>query len=131
MLNFDEKKERLFEYFDAQNQIVAVWLIGSYGTAAQHQNSDIDFAILFAPNIERNTELVIESDICEILNTDKVDVVNAFRAPILLRARIIDTGKMLVSKDDLSMADFVEQTLTYYYDEIISREKYNREYRAA
>ncbi len=46
MLNVDNKLPDLVSFFKARDDIVAVWIVGSYGTKYQTENSDIDLAIL-------------------------------------------------------------------------------------
>lgn len=49
MINIDAKLEALKKYFKSNNNIVAAWFIGSYGTEMQREDSDI--ALLFNQSI--------------------------------------------------------------------------------
>lgn len=44
MINIDSKLDNLIDYFKSNENILAAWLIGSYGTEKQTENSDIDIA---------------------------------------------------------------------------------------
>lgn len=46
MINIESKKAQLEEYFRKQKNILAVWIIGSYGTEYQREDSDMDIALL-------------------------------------------------------------------------------------
>ncbi|MDF2505477.1 nucleotidyltransferase domain-containing protein [Clostridium sp.] len=55
MLNVENKIESLKKYFSEQPNILGVWIIGSYGTEYQREDSDIDFSILYGKYISKRS----------------------------------------------------------------------------
>jgi len=116
MLNVDNKLPELISFFKARDDIVAVWIVGSYGTKYQTENSDIDLAILFSKEIRFFDELDLEVQISDILQTDKVDIINLNKAPLTLRFKAISEGREIIKKDSIKVADFEEVVLDLYQD---------------
>jgi len=59
MINIEDKIITLIKYFETNEDILAVWLIGSYGTEYQREESDIDFSILFNKDVSIIQEMKI------------------------------------------------------------------------
>jgi len=116
MLNVDKKFPELISFFKTRDDIVAVWIVGSYGTKYQTENSDIDLAILFSKEISFFDELDLEVQICDILQTDKVDIINLNKAPLTLQFKAISEGREIIKKDPIKVADFEEVVLDLYQD---------------
>lgn len=116
MLNVDNKLPELISFFKARDDILAVWIIGSYGTKYQTENSDIDLAILFSKEISFFDELDLEVQVSDILQTDKVDIINLNKAPLTLQFKTISEGREIIKKDPIKVADFEEIILDLYQD---------------
>jgi len=116
MLNVDNKLPELISFFKVRDDIVAVLIVGSYGTKYQTENSDIDLAILFSKEISFFDELDLEVQICDILQTDKVDIINLNKAPLTLQFKAISEGREIIKKDPIKVADFEEVVLDLYQD---------------
>ncbi|ADQ45257.1 DNA polymerase beta domain protein region [Caldicellulosiruptor kronotskyensis 2002] len=116
MLNIESKLPKLIEYFSSTPEILGVWIIGSYGTEFQTEDSDIDLAILFDKDMSIFEEIDIEIKICEILETDMVDIVNLNKAPLTLQFKTISEGRQIFERDFKKVADFEEQVLDLYQD---------------
>lgn len=139
MLNVDNKLPDLVSFFKARDYIVAVWTVGSYGTKYQTENSDIDLAILFSKEISFFDELDLEVQICDILQTDRVDIINLNKAPLTLQFKAISEGREVIKKDPIKVADFEEVVLDLYqdheyfyrtfYKELRERNNYESQYR--
>ena len=84
MVNIDAKLDDLKKYFKSNSNIVAVWFIGSYGTAMQTEDSDIDIALLFDKPIGIMEEMDVACKISEIVEFDNIDTINLLSAPITL-----------------------------------------------
>lgn len=117
MVNIDAKIDNLKKYFMSNNNIVAVWIIGSYGTKQQTENSDIDIALLFNKPINIMDEMDISCKISEILNFDNIDTINILDAPITLQFKVIDEGRNIYEKDYYKVCDFMEEVFKKYTDE--------------
>lgn len=117
MVNIDAKLEELKEYFKSNNNIIAVWFIGSYGTEMQREDSDIDIALLFDQTIGIMDEMRIACEISEIVQFDNIDTINLLNAPITLQFKVIDEGRNIYEKDYYKVCDFMEKVFNRYRDE--------------
>ncbi|MCK8826566.1 nucleotidyltransferase domain-containing protein [Natroniella acetigena] len=133
MIEIEEKLEHLKGYFKEEEDIIAVYLFGSYGTDRQTELSDIDFAILFKKDKEINLmrEMEIMAQISLILKVEDIDLVNLNKVPIHLQHEIIRTGDLIYERNKDKVSDFIQYVLTYYYDERIRLNKYYDEYKRA
>ncbi|NFT06260.1 nucleotidyltransferase domain-containing protein [Clostridium botulinum] len=117
MINIDNKINDLKNYFKSNDNIVAAWFTGSYGTEYQREDSDIDIALLFEKSIGIMEEMDIACRISEILDFDNVDTINLLSAPITLKFKVIDEGRSIYEKDYYKVCDFMEEVFNKYRDE--------------
>ncbi|WP_252251378.1 nucleotidyltransferase domain-containing protein [Clostridium sp. VAP52] len=117
MINIDNKINDLKNYFKSDDNIVAAWFTGSYGTEYQREDSDIDIALLFEKSIGIMEEMDIACRISEILDFDNVDTINLLSAPITLKFKVIDEGRSIYEKDYYKVCDFMEEVFNKYRDE--------------
>ena len=131
LINIDDKIEELKDYFLKQEDILAVYIFGSYGTEYQTPLSDVDFAVLFKQEAEINLmrEMEIMSQITLITKVEDIDLVNLNQAPVLLQHKAIKEGKLIFEREENKVSEFIEYVLTYYYDAKIRSEVFNQEYR--
>lgn len=120
-------------YLSRQNDIVAVYLFGSFGTEFQNKFSDLDIGVIFYPGKlpDLRRELSIEAEISLLLGIERIDLVNLNRAPIQLRFKAVAKGTILFEADVNALADFLEDTYRIYGDYQVDLETYYREYRKA
>lgn len=116
--DIDTLTAKLKKALEANNDIAAVYLFGSYGTDFQTEHSDIDLGIIFLPQIKAGLrkELELEVDLSLALGTDQIDVVNLNKAPIQLRYRAITEGRLIYEADYIATSNFLEETYRYYLD---------------
>ena len=131
MLRLEDKFEQLRKFLADQSIVEAAWIFGSYGTDTQNENSDIDIAVLFGRETLLAEELKLESDICELLRTDQVDVVILNNASIFMKHSVFVSGKLLYERTADTESDFFESVMKYYPDAAIYRRKFDAEYFAA
>lgn len=117
MINIDDKIEDLKSYFKSNDNIVAAWFIGSYGTENQTEDSDIDIALLFDKQVGIMDEMDISCRISEIVKFENIDTINLLDAPITLQFKVIDEGRSIYEKDYYKVCDFMEETFNGYRDE--------------
>ncbi len=117
MINIDAKQNDLKNYLISNTNIVAAWFIGSYGTADQTEDSDIDIALLFDKPVDILAEMEILCKISEIVEFDNIDTINLLCAPITLQFKVIDEGRSIYEKDYYKVCDFMEETFNKYRDE--------------
>lgn len=140
--NISKKNDRGFtvpvlkavqDYLSRQDDIVAVYLFGSFGTEFQNKFSDLDLGVFFysgkLPDLKR--ELSIEADLSLLLGIEKIDMVNLNRAPIQLRFKAVAKGIQVFEADTNTLAGFLEDTYRKYGDYRVDLDTYYREYRKA
>ncbi|MFL6235287.1 MAG: type VII toxin-antitoxin system MntA family adenylyltransferase antitoxin [Thermoanaerobaculia bacterium] len=123
----------LREYLENVGGLVAAWVFGSYGTPFQTPLSDLDLALLFrrdrVPDLPRQGQLY--ADIPEILHEEDVSITILNRAPVLFQFRVLETGRLLLCRDPIALADFTEEVISRHADFIIYYEKLLKEYNEA
>jgi predicted nucleotidyltransferase len=120
----------LVERLRAEPDLLAVYLYGSYGTAAQTTLSDVDLALLFksgsAPDFDR--EMRVRGDILETLGEEDVSIMLLERSDPIFQHEVLRTGRLLLCADETALADFVEQVLDRHADFVIDHQRFLVEY---
>jgi predicted nucleotidyltransferase len=124
----ETKIQRLKSYAEKNENIVAVYIFGSYGTKHQHFSSDMDFAVLFKESVTLFEELEIESDISQIFERDDIELVNLNKAAIDISHQVLYTGDLLFCRDEILLADFKEKVFNIYGDYGIVLKKFYDDY---
>lgn len=128
MINIEDKIITLIKYFETNDDIQAVWLIGSYGTEYQTEKSDIDFSILFNKDISIIEEMKVSCDISDIVGYENVDTIDLRKAPISLQFKTIKEGKSLYEADFIKTSDYIEYVINRYRDEKYYIESFRKDY---
>lgn len=105
-----------------------MWIVGSYGTEYQREDSDIDFAILFDRDIDDLEETKFACDIIEVLNIENIDTINLRKAPITLQFKAIKDGRNLYEADYIKVCDYIEYVIGNYGDKKYYLDKFERDY---
>ena len=114
------EKESILETFKAclQNEadLIFAYLHGSFFT--EDRFKDIDIAVFLdpLPSSPLEAELELESKLSEALKGYPVDVRILNSASLSFRYNVIKYGQPIVVKDDDIRSDFVETTLSRYFD---------------
>ncbi len=121
------------DYLSRQDDIVALYLFGSFGTEFQNNFSDLDLGVVYYPGKlpDLKRELSIEADLSLLLGIERIDLVNLNRAPTQLRFKAVAKGILLFEADANTLAGFLEDTYRKYGDYQVDLETYYREYRKA
>lgn len=129
-IDVDERLPALRKALQALAGIASCHLFGSYGTPWQTPLSDVDLALLFRPGFAPtgSEELDLVGTVSEALQEDDVSVTNLNRAPLAFRFRVLSDGKPLFVFDEISLADFVEETIDRYADFAVDRDRFLAEY---
>ena len=128
MVNIEDKIITLIKYFQTNDDIIAVWLIGSYGTEYQTEKSDIDFSILFNKEISIIDEMKISCNISDIIGYENVDTVDLNKAPITLQFKTIKEGKSLYEANFIKTSDYIEHVINRYREEKYYIESFRKDY---
>jgi predicted nucleotidyltransferase len=122
--------EDLRSHLESVEGLVAAWIFGSYGTPYQTPLSDLDLALLFQrdrlPDLAREGQLYL--DVTGILHEEDVSLLFLNRAPVLLQFRVLETGRRIVCRDPVALADFTEEVISHHADFIIDHEQFVKEY---
>ena len=104
----------------------AIYLFGTYGTADEWPDSDVDIALLLPPEeARRRPQLMLTPchyALAEALGRP-VDLLNAREVSTVFQKEILKSGRNLYCADDDAVAEFEMLTLSYY-------QKLNEERRA-
>ena len=97
--------------------VQGVYLFGSYMTADEWPDSDVDIALLLPPE-EAKKERSFAMSECSIaltraLNKD-VDLLNARTVSTVFQNEIISKGRLLYCSDQYAVDEFEMLTLSYY-----------------
>lgn len=128
MINIENKIKDLQRYFTSNSNILSVWIIGSYGTEYQREESDIDFAILLNSDIKLMDEMKISCDISDTIEFENVDIVNLRKAPITLQFKTLKEGRQIYEKDFIKVSDYMEYVFNRYRDEKYYIDLYRKDY---
>lgn len=128
MLNIENKISALQNYFSLNQSILAAWIIGSYGTEYQREESDIDFALLFDHDINLMDEMDISQNVSDIIKFENVDIVNLKKAPITLQFKALKEGRQIYEKDFIKVSDYMENVFNRYRDEKYYLDSFRKDY---
>lgn len=95
----------------------AIYLFGTYGTADEWPDSDVDIALLLPPGQgPRKPHLMLTP--CHYALADAlgkaVDLLNAREVSTVFQKEIIESGRLLYRADDDAVAEFEMRTLSHY-----------------
>lgn len=99
--------------------VVAVYLFGSMAREQAHALSDIDVAILFAPEMPAADVFTRTLEIGTVLDEalqQPVDVIALNRAPPALCFQVLKYGRLVLEQDRTQRCVFVMHALSRYYD---------------
>ena len=113
-----EKMNQIIDTCISYQNIIALYLFGSYGTEHQTPLSDVDLAILPSnqDKLSLSDEQAILATIQEIGGTDDINMINLVKVPITLQMEVISTGTLLYCSDEIGLADFKEYVIKRYCD---------------
>lgn len=99
--------------------IAALLVFGSRARGAQRPDSDLDVAVLPAagdPRSRRKLQTSLAVALADLTPDGRVDVVLLDEAPELLRQRVFETGRLLLSRDDVALRDLRVRTMREHGD---------------
>jgi len=108
----------LTEYFEDKQEILFVYLFGSFANGSENPMSDIDIAIYYeqdeaTKNIDNHLNMRIE--LMELFKRE-IDLVVLNGAKPFLKSRIINNRIRILSRDSLVESEFVCRSLGEYFD---------------
>lgn len=116
-LNLD--KNQFYDYFKNQS-VELVYLFGSQASGKMKPLSDIDFAVLFAKNLTDQEKFALKlkilGDLSEMLQTDKIDLVDLKKAPPFLQFEAIRKRNEIFVRRENTRIDFETKVLFNFFD---------------
>ena len=89
-------------------------LFGSQATGEAKRQSDIDFAFFSKEELTPKEDVLLNTRLCRLSKTDRVDTVNLRRAHPLLLKKILDSSKVLYQSSPVEFSKFEVLTLQKY-----------------
>jgi len=97
--------------------IIFAYVFGSYGKGEIHPLSDVDIAIYLKENMDFfEKKLEILDKVIKLLGTEEIDLIILNVAPGYMVREIINTGKLLFSKDENLRVEFILRKLKEYFE---------------
>jgi predicted nucleotidyltransferase len=95
----------------------AIYLFGTYGTADEWPDSDVDIAVLLPPEEARKAGSLILSEAHLALGTllrKDVDLINLRKAPTVLQKEVVAADRRVYTANIYAADEFEMLTLSYY-----------------
>jgi predicted nucleotidyltransferase len=116
------------------SKLIGIYVFGSYADDTATRESDIDIAFLSFEKITPIEKWKIQEELASILDND-IDLVDLKDATVVLRAEVVEKGKLIFSADTYLVDYFEMTTYSMYADLNESRvdilndykEKYGRD----
>ena len=96
-------------------EIQGIYVFGSFADNTNTLESDIDIAFLTFQKISPVEKWEAQEELASILNRD-IDLVDLKNATIILRAEVIEKGKLIFSADSYQIDYFEMTTYSMYAD---------------
>lgn len=92
------------------------YLFGSRATGRHRPDSDADIAIMPDAPLDLLAEAAVAEQLAQALQVSAVDLVDLRRAPLRLRGRVLEEGRLLYSSDEPGRVAFEVRTRSEYFD---------------
>ncbi|MGH3854147.1 MAG: type VII toxin-antitoxin system MntA family adenylyltransferase antitoxin [Pseudonocardiaceae bacterium] len=92
------------------------YLFGSRATGRHQLTSDADIAIMPSRPLDLLTEAGLADQLADALQVPTVDLIDLRRAPLRLRGRVLEEGRLLFSVDEPGRVAFEVRTRSEYFD---------------
>lgn len=115
-----QQGKQIREYFSDQ-PVDAVYLFGSQTNNKANKLSDIDFAVLFQPQVNRSDRFDLRLEYMSKLGTitgfpDQTDVIDLELAPLPLKFSAIHPRRDIYISDKNRKVLFEAETMSHYFD---------------
>jgi predicted nucleotidyltransferase len=101
---------------EAHADISFAYLHGSFLTGSEFRDVDVAVYLNELPAAPLDYELQLETELPHVVHGFPVDVRILNNAPLSFKYNVIKSGVLLFARDDDERADFVESTLSAYFD---------------
>jgi len=100
----------------AEGGVQFAYLFGSRATGQHHPTSNADIAVMPAQPLDLLAEAGLADRLAQALEVPAVDLVDLRRAPLVVRGRVLQEGRLLYSADEPSRVAFEVRTRSEYFD---------------
>ena len=99
-----------------RSDVIFAYLHGSFFTEARFKDIDVAVYLDPLPPSLLEAELELEAKLSDVVKRYPVDVRTLNNASLSFRYNVIKNGQPIVVNNDNIRSDFVEATLSYYFD---------------
>lgn len=124
MNKFEKNKNKLFRYLKSFDDILGVYLFGSYNDGSYNENSDIDIAVVYNKKKDVLEHDSMSVDIEKIFDNTKVDYINLEDVNIFFKFKIIKNGKLIYVTNEDKLYEYIHKVQNQYIEMSYSKKKY-------
>lgn len=124
MNKFEKNKNKLFRYLKGFDDILGVYLFGSYNDGSYNENSDIDIAVVYNKKKDVLEHDAMSVDIEKIFDNTKVDYINLEDVNIFFKFKIIKNGKLIYVTNEDKLYEYIHKVQNQYIEMSYSKKKY-------
>jgi predicted nucleotidyltransferase len=108
-MNTEDLVARLKGFAQTRDEIIALYLYGSYANGTARARSDVDVAVLFSPAVADalDAELKLGNALAALPGLAQVEVIALDRATPKLRAEVFQTGRRVCARSTDSRGRFI------------------------
>lgn len=121
--------EKEIRKFLEQQEVVLVYLFGSFARSQSHKESDVDIAVLFDRKVKASQYLKKEGELISFFSSffpkKEINIVNLNISSPLLRQTVILEGELIYIKDEITRILFQVGTLREYEEYLHLSNIYN------
>jgi predicted nucleotidyltransferase len=115
--NIDALLSRGIAYLQGRQDIEFGYLFGGFGRGKPLPLSDVDIALYLRESVDlREKKMEILGVLMDLLETDEIDLVILNTAPLTLRKKILDSGKVIVDHHPFLRHQYESLTMREYFD---------------
>jgi len=108
---------KAFDYLRSRKDLSFAYLFGSMAKGRVLPLSDVDLAVYLTEDTGLGKrKLEILGKLIECLKTDEIDLVTLNNAPVTLRKRIMENGKVIVDNNPFLRHQYESLTIREYFD---------------
>lgn len=113
-MDINEKQAKKIIELAKEFDLKLILLFGSYASGHANRDSDVDLAYSSSKKLSFEDEILINTEFCNIFQTDRVDTVNLKTAHPLLLNQILENNKIIYEEASVYYSIFEASTLQKY-----------------
>lgn len=121
---FKKNKEKLIDFISKKEEVLGLYLFGSYADETYNENSDIDLAVVYDTKYDISNHVSDMIDIEKIFDNTRVDYINLDEVSLFFRFSILKNGVLLYTKNSDKLYEYVYKNQDLYIDMKYSRDVY-------